>query len=1394
MFHLDRKLVAPVAAVLLAAGLSPLRAQSSAVGAVTVTVTSSANPATFGAPLTFTVAVTPAVAAPVPTGTVTATLSGTYILGSATLDSIGRSVIAVPPVSPATIVFWGLGAGSNAIAFSYSGDTRYGPAQSMFTQWIDKADTTTTAAVIGSAQPLRLSATVSIKEPSVTPAGFSLPGNPNGSAPSGTVQFFNGATLLGTATLSPSGLFTSTASIASVTVPADLIAVYAGDANYNGSTSSGTVQGGPRPVTLTLISSANPSVFAEPVTLSIAAAPATAGGPVPTGSVTASILGLFGLGTVTLDAHGQGSLVAPAASNSAVLAVPWGFAAGSNSVSLSFSGDSNYQPAQATFAQVVDKAATSTKAVASSAGPGVTAIVSIAEPSATPVAFALPGTPPGSTSPTGSVQFLSGSTVIGTATLSPSSHLQSTATLTLTASALAAGDIVAVYAGDANYNGSASPATPPVQETAAITATSSANPATFAEPVTFAVAVVPAVAGGPTPAGTVHAVDFGSYPIGDATLDASGRASFTAPQNPASSTAPPWGLATGSNAITVTYSGDATYSPAQTNFNQLVNKADSATTVLLAPVASSPNFYTVVATVSIHEASVASTAFVIPAAGNLSTSPTGNVVFFSGDTQIQTVALTPGALFESSAVLRSDLSYPSIRAVYYGDTNYNGSSSPTSTNGGAPVNITLAASANPVMYGAAFTIAATVTPSTGASPAPTGTLTFYDGAQKLGWVATLNSSGSGSMPIPAPLATPLVCAPACPSAEVMVLGAGQHAITAQYSGDANYAAATAATPLTVNITKAPSVTTLAESCAATTLSQCLAVATVADGQPPAGGPYRFMLMGASGLVDGNPSGSVQFFGGGFLTGTASLSPNAAANVASNASLSTTNGSTSFSALYGGDANFQGSRTPQPSATSVSLSSNPNPSKAGLIVLTASVSPVTATGSVDFLEGTTLLGRGPISGGLAALAVLIATPGAYSLTATYSGDANGLPSSSAVYTQVVLPAAAPAVLSLTASSSAPVYGQPVTLFAQVSGNGTAPPTGAVSFLDGTVAIGSGTLSPGAAYAIVALPVGTHQISAVWGGDANWAPATSAVLSLTVSRASTVTTMTSTLAIAVTAQPPGAGTPTGTVQLVDSGNRFVLATVTLNGGSAQGKALDDPSTDPGGNGVLQAVYSGDTNFAPSTSNLLPVIVNAGGVPTSTLAPDEIATIYGGNLASATVTAQLPLSTSLTGASVTVTDSAGTSRPAPLYYVSPNQINFVVPTGTASGPATVAAGGTSIAISVTAVAPGLFAGAQVVRVHSDGTQAIETVSGPIVFGSDSVYLVLYATGIRHRSSLDQVNCSAGSLSTPVTYAGPQSQYPGLDQVVVPLPAGWQGLGPANLSLTADGQSSNSISLTFQ
>ena len=59
------------------------------------------------------------------------------------------------------------------------------------------------------------------------------------------------------------------------------------------------------------------------------------------------------------------------------------------------------------------------------------------------------------------------------------------------------------------------------------------------------------------------------------------------------------------------------------------------------------------------------------------------------------------------------------------------------------------------------------------------------------------------------------------------------------------------------------------------------------------------------------------------------------------------------------------------------------------------------------------------------------------------------------------------------------------------------------------------------------------------------------------------------------------------------------------------------------------------------------------------------------------------------------------------------------------------------------------------------------PSSLGSNNLYLVLYGTGIRSVASVFAVTCTVGNnLNLPVTYAGAQSQYPGLDQVVVPLP----------------------------
>jgi uncharacterized protein (TIGR03437 family) len=653
------------------------------------------------------------------------------------------------------------------------------------------------------------------------------------------------------------------------------------------------------------------------------------------------------------------------------------------------------------------------------------------------------------------------------------------------------------------------------------------------------------------------------------------------------------------------------------------------------------------------------------------------------------------------------------------------------------------------------------------------------------------------------------------AAWVLVLGAGPHTITATYSGDSNYVGTSSSslTPpvsLVQQITKAMSVTTLSAACAAVLpSSQCFVTGSVADGQPPTGGPYHFMMMDAAGQHDGDPSGTVQFFTGATSVGTATLSPSAALNVTSTASLGTNGGVTS--AVYSGDGNFQGGNS-TPIAkmfTSVSLTSNPNPSTAGQsVTLTATVSvstvvvdppTVALTGTVDFLDGATLLGRVQVVGGTAALAVAFSTAGTHSLTATYNGDANYPASTSAVYIQTVNPKGGTGVgvLTLSAGSPSAVYGQQVVFTVGETGSGSAsPPQGTVTLMDGATVIGGSNWDLGSAEIVVTLPVGTHQISATWSGDMNWPAATSPVLTYVVTRAATVTTLTSTLAITVTAAPPGVGTPTGTVKVIDSGSGAVLATVTLSGGHGQVTTIYDPLADPGGDGVLEAVYSGDSNFAPSTSapNNLPVIVTVSGAATSVLAPDEIASIYSANLANSTATGIPPLTTALAGAAVTVTDIAGTSRQSLLYYASPGQINFVVPTGTALGAATLSVAGYNLAISVTSVSPNLFNAAQIVAVHPDGSQTIADTAAPVVFGSDSLYLVLYATGIRNRSSLAAVKCNLGGVILPVTYAGAQSQFPGLDQVVVPLPASLQGSGTLKVMVVADGYNSNSVLITFQ
>lgn len=223
---------------------------------------------------------------------------------------------------------------------------------------------------------------------------------------------------------------------------------------------------------------------------------------------------------------------------------------------------------------------------------------------------------------------------------------------------------------------------------------------------------------------------------------------------------------------------------------------------------------------------------------------------------------------------------------------------------------------------------------------------------------------------------------------------------------------------------------------------------------------------------------------------------------------------------------------------------------------------------------------------------------------------------------------------------------------------------------------------------------------------------------------------------------------------------------------------------------------------------------------LAPDSAVSGFGSNLASATVVASsTTLPTSLGGINVRVLDSSLTPHAAPLYFVSPLQINYVMPTGVRAGLATVFVenSGTILAsgvVQIGPVGPALFtasqtgsglAAARAVIASPNGTIVSQPVADctsangrcspiPILFGStDTLTLELYGTGIRRRSAVSGVSATANGVSLPVQYAGDQNQYPGLDQVNLQVPTSLANAGAVQIQLVVDGKAANAVSVQF-
>lgn len=228
------------------------------------------------------------------------------------------------------------------------------------------------------------------------------------------------------------------------------------------------------------------------------------------------------------------------------------------------------------------------------------------------------------------------------------------------------------------------------------------------------------------------------------------------------------------------------------------------------------------------------------------------------------------------------------------------------------------------------------------------------------------------------------------------------------------------------------------------------------------------------------------------------------------------------------------------------------------------------------------------------------------------------------------------------------------------------------------------------------------------------------------------------------------------------------------------------------------------------------------------DSLASVYGDRLATKTDTAtSLPWPTALGDMpGVQITDSALKMQPVQLIYVSPSQMNIRIPADTATGPASLSfpvtglllGQGTAalriVPLEIHKVAPAIFsvngsgtgiAAASALRVFP-GSQLTSPVpvyqcnakadctAVPIDTGLDTpVFLSLYGTGIRGASSLSGVTVTIGGIKVSPTYAGPQNQTPGLDQVNVPLPLTLRGKGLVDITVTADGVASNVVQVSI-
>jgi hypothetical protein len=445
--------------------------------------------------------------------------------------------------------------------------------------------------------------------------------------------------------------------------------------------------------------------------------------------------------------------------------------------------------------------------------------------------------------------------------------------------------------------------------------------------------------------------------------------------------------------------------------------------------------------------------------------PTGNVNFIDGAHLLATVALNASA--QAVHVNTTFISANhALRTEYVGDGTASAGTSPVVNQlvyRNVPA-VTGMSAPNPSLVGQAVTVTATIEGGSGA-PVPTGNVAFTVDNAPLATVA-LNGSGEAAL-------------------VTSSLAAGLHTIAVDYPGGIVFQGGKTNIAHTVD-------------------KNASEVSVVSSNNPSlAGQPVTFTAT-VRGSAAGAPpgTGSVVFKEGNIVLSTRTLDSNGQGAFATS---SLAAGSHTITAEYAGDGYYLGGTSPPLDQTvslvgaSVALVSLANPSpyaEAVTFTATATGSSVTPTGVMTFHDGSTILGNANLDGsGVASFSTSTLGAGSHTITAEYGGDGVYAAGAMGTVTQIIDRAATSSVLAVSTGST--TTETIVTWTATVTSTAGGTIGGTVTFEEGLSFIGTGALgSGGIATTSAMLVAGTHDVTATFAGDTNYAPSTSPPVTTTV----------------------------------------------------------------------------------------------------------------------------------------------------------------------------------------------------------------------------------------------------------------------------------------------------------